>query len=97
MLSLIGVIREFKANQLRGLEQRWIRYVGFHDNTEDQFFIVSCSFAQAKAFALIKGVEMDLSFKNVQGAANLFSISGWNEDCNRMLSICLAHAKYLLI
>jgi len=30
---------------------------------------------------------MDLSFKMVQGSTNLYSITGWNEDSNRTLSI----------
>jgi small ligand-binding sensory domain FIST len=80
MLTEIGVLREFETDQLRAPDKRWIRHVGFFDHAQDHFFIICCSYSQAKAFSTIRGIEMDLSFKNVQGAANIFSIVGWNED-----------------
>jgi hypothetical protein len=42
-----------------------------------------------------KHIEIDLSFKIVQGKINVFSILGWDEDAKRMYSICLAYAKHI--
>jgi hypothetical protein len=44
---------------------------------------------------IAKHIEIDLSFKMVQGKINLFSISGWDEDAKRMYSICLAYAMHI--
>ena len=40
-----------------------------------------------------KSIEIDLSFKMVQGKTNLFSICGWDDDAQRMFIICSVYAQ----
>lgn len=74
----IGVLREYSFDRLKDSDQQWIRDVYFFD--ECHFLIICCTYAQAKAFTNVQCIEMDLSFKMVQGKTNVFSISAWNAE-----------------
>jgi hypothetical protein len=93
-LCSIGVRREFEFDQLKDMDDQWIREIYFFD--EEHYMIICCTSDQAKAFADLAYAEMDLSFKMVQGSTNLFSISGWDEEWKRMLCICLAFYSLIL-
>jgi hypothetical protein len=75
-------------DRLRDSDQQWIRKILFFDN--EHFLIICCTYAQAKAFAQVQCIEMDLSFKMIQGSTNVFSIAGWNEDVKRNI-VCAWH------
>jgi hypothetical protein len=80
---------------LRDSDEQWIRKIHLFD--AEHFLIICCTYAQAKAFAQAQCIEMDLSFKMVQGSTNLFSLASWNEDTKRKLHMCQAYAKQILI
>ncbi|KAI9751102.1 MAG: hypothetical protein M1835_001264, partial [Candelina submexicana] len=88
--ALAGVEREFGFDKLRPYETRWIRSITFLDESRQKFIIVCCTYAQAKAFLNQACLEMDLAFKMVQGKTNVYSISGWNEDVQRINVYCYA-------
>ncbi|PYH88477.1 hypothetical protein BO71DRAFT_403826 [Aspergillus ellipticus CBS 707.79] len=83
--NLQGIQREYSFDQLRNSDEQWIREVHFLDNT-NHFLILCCTYAQAKAFINVQHIEMDLSFKMVQGTTNVFSISAWNADVKRLIT-----------
>ena len=92
----LGVHREFLADELRPEEQQWIRYIGYFDDTSDEhFFIVCCTHAQALEFQKVRAIEMDLSFKAVVGNMNLFSLVGWNEDTMSACLVCIEYTEIL--
>jgi hypothetical protein len=45
----------------------------------------------------VECIEMDLSFKMVQGKTNIFSIAGWDENSKHIYTLCYAYAAYGLI
>ena len=93
-LSVAGVLREFSIDQYKENTEQWIRAI--HNFDDEHFLIVCCTYAQAKAFQRVTCIEMDLSFKMVQGKTNLFSIAGWDENSKRIHSLCHAYAMYEL-
>jgi len=76
-----GVQREYAFDRLQDSDEQWIRKIHFFD--DENFLIVCCTYAQAKAFTSVQCLEMDLSFKMVQGTPNVFSLATWNEDVKR--------------
>jgi hypothetical protein len=78
MLSLhsVGVIREFHLDREKHPEEQWIRAVRFLDNEE--YLIVLCTQKMAIAMLDCIHLEIDMSFKIVAGATNLFSLVGWD-------------------
>jgi hypothetical protein len=79
------VLREFAFDQRRDNDKQWIREVHWFDETH--FLILCCTYAQAKAFIDVKHIEMDLSFKMVNGKTNVFSISGWTPIVHSMYPV----------
>ena len=94
-LSPAGVLREFALDQHKENTEQWIRTV--HNFDDEHYLIVCCTYAQAKAFQHVTCMEMDLSFKMVQGKTNLFSIAGWDDNSKRMHNLHLVYALYILI
>jgi len=90
----IGIQREFAFDQRKDNTNQFIRSITHFD--EEHYLIVCCTYAQAKAFHQVQCVEMDLAFKMVKGKTNLFSLSSWNPDTNRMYSTCSSYAPYIL-
>ncbi len=80
----------YAFDRLRDSDDQWIRKIHFFD--EEHFLVICCTYAQAKAFVQVQCMEMDLSFKMIQGSTNVFSISNWNEDAKRELNIRKAYA-----
>jgi hypothetical protein len=80
-MDISGVLREYRFDRLRDSDEQWIRKIHYFD--DDHYLIICCTYAQAKAFSQIQCIEMDLSFKMVQGSTNLYSITGWNEESKR--------------
>ena len=76
--EIIGILREYSFDRLKDSDRQWIRDVYFFD--ECHFLIICCTYAQAKAFTKVQCIEMDMSFKMVQGKTNVFSISAWNAE-----------------
>ena len=76
-----GVQREYAFDRLQDSDEQWIRKIHFFD--DENFLIVCCTYAQAKAFTSVQCLHMDLSFKMVQGTPNVFSLATWNEDVKR--------------
>lgn len=74
-------------DQRRPVDEQWIRYVGSIEDEDEHMLIICCTHAQAKAFQDAQCIQMDLSFKMIQGKVNLFSITGWNEEARRMYLI----------
>ena len=65
----------------RNTEERWIREIAYYNETDPEvFYIICCLYAQAKAFINAEYIQIDLSFKQVAGSTNIFSIVGWNTD-----------------
>ena len=91
-LSVAGVLREFSIDQHKENTEQWIRAI--HNFDDKHFLIVCCTYAQAKAFQRVECIEMDLSFKMVQGKTNVFSIAGWDENSKRMHILCYAYATH---
>ena len=91
-LSVAGVLREFSIDQHKENTEQWIRAI--HNFDDKHFLIVCCTYAQAKAFQRVECIEMDLSFKMVQGKTNVFSIAGWDENSKRMHILCNAYATH---
>jgi len=89
-----GVLREYTFDRLQDSDKQWIHKIHFFD--EDHFLVICCTYAQAKAFVQVQCMEMDLSFKMIQGKTNVFSICGWNEDTKRKLNTCVAYAGLLI-
>lgn len=88
----IGVVREWTSDRVKSSEDQWIRHIEWLSETH--FIVICCTYDQAKLF-VEKGrcIEMDLSFKMIQGKTNVFSISGWDTEAHRKLlshksSIC---------
>jgi hypothetical protein len=93
--DIAGVLREFDFDQKRPYDQ-WIREVFFFDNDFKHYIILCCTDQQANAFQEAQFIQVDLSFKMIQGKANVFNIAGWNEEHQRKLSLPLAYAKHIL-
>jgi hypothetical protein len=86
-------MREFRFDQLKSTDEQWIRYI--HEFDKDHYLIICCTYDQAKAFSKVHCIEMDLSFKMVQGKTNVFSIAGWDDQVKRMFSICFTYNKFI--
>lgn len=82
MLKIIGVIREYEFDQKKPHDQ-WIRDIHFFDEQKQQFCIVSCTDKQAHALMKVRILEMDLSFKMVNGKTNIFSLVSWDDKKKR--------------
>jgi hypothetical protein len=93
MLNTLGVLREYSVDRYKDHEEQWI--CDFHWIDKDHYIITCCTFKQAHAFIQQKSIEMDLSFKMVQGKTNLFSICGWDDDAQRMFNTCCAYAQLI--
>jgi hypothetical protein len=78
----LGVLREYDFDQRRDTDQQWIREIHFFD--PEHYLILCCTYAQAKAFINVQHIEIDLSFKMVNGKTNVFSISAWNLQAQRL-------------
>jgi hypothetical protein len=87
-------MREFRFDQLKSTDEQWIRYI--HEFDKDHYLIICCTYDQAKAFSKVHCIEMDLSFKMVQGKTNVFSIAGWDDQVKRMFSICFTYQIHLI-
>lgn len=77
------MLREFEFDKRRA-SGNWIRNVHFFDEMKTQYLIICCTDAQAQEFQNVQMIEMDLSFKMVQGKTNVFSISAWNTTIRRI-------------
>ena len=92
-LQLVGVEREHSFDQFKSKEDQWIRTIYyFDDEVYNYFIVICCTLRQAQALVKATALEIDLSFKMVAGKVNLFSISGWDDDTQRMLAIYDAYA-----
>lgn len=80
------MLREYSFDQKKS-DDHWIRDVYFFDSTQQKYLVLCCTDAQAKAFQQAEFLQMDMSFKMVQGNVNVFSISGWNPQTQRMCPI----------
>ena len=80
-LCHLGVQREYRFDRLKDSSEQWIRSISFFDDYH--YLIICCTYAQAKAFTKVQCLEMDLSFKMVEGKTNVFSLAGWNDDTKR--------------
>lgn len=87
---LAGVLREYKFDQTRPHGQ-WIRNVHFLDKASKYYIILCCSDAQANLFQEAEFIQIDLSFKMVNGKTNVFSISGWCEEHQGKCFISILH------
>lgn len=79
---MTAVEREFTKSSCRPSHEQWIRAFQWFNNKEN-FIVICCTYAQAKAFRNAHCLEMDLSFKMVQGKTNVFSICGWQKQTKR--------------
>ncbi|KAE8395153.1 hypothetical protein BDV23DRAFT_169155 [Aspergillus alliaceus] len=79
---IAGILREYSFDRLKENSEQWIREVHFFD--PEHWLILCCTYAQAKAFIHANYLEMDLSFKMVNGKTNVFSISSWNAQTKRI-------------
>lgn len=86
-----GVLREHSFDQKRKNADQWIRNIHFFDDMQQHYLILCCTEAQAKEFQRAQFLQMDMSFKMVQGKTNVFSISGWNPETHRMSYICIGY------
>ena len=84
---MLGVIREYNTDQLRLQEDQWIRHISQQETDAKDFLIICCSYAQAKQFMTMTGIEMDLAFKGVAGLIKVFSLVGWNVSTQSKHSI----------
>jgi hypothetical protein len=84
---MLGVIREYNTDRLRVQEDQWIRYISQLGTDAKDFIIICCSYAQAKQFISMTGIEMDLAFKGVAGPVKVFSLVGWNVSTQSKHSI----------
>lgn len=92
MLTLAGVIREYQLDQKKPYDQ-WIRDIHFFDDEKQRFCIICCTDKQARALTQVRSLEMDLSFKMVNGSTNVFSLTSWDEKRKR-ISIYLLYIAY---
>jgi len=94
VLSTAGVLREFSIDQHKENTKQWIRAV--HNFDDEHYLIICCTYAQAKAFQRVTCIEMDLSFKMVQGKTNLFSIARWDDNSKRIHCLHSTYALHIL-
>ena len=85
ILTDVGVLREYKFDLLNDTDEQWIRYI--HEFDDNHYLIICCIYDQAKAFSNVHCIEMDLSFKMIQGTTNVFSIAGWDDEAKCIVSI----------
>ena len=62
--------------------ERWLRRIIHID--DEHWLIICCSYAQAMRFTEQNFIQIDVSFKMVQGKIQLFSLAGFDEEVNRM-------------
>jgi hypothetical protein len=95
MLGLyrLGVQREFSVDRHKSNEEQWIREIYYLDR--QHYMVICCTFKQAKAFMATRHLEIDLSFKMVQGNVNLFTIAGYDEDAKRRCSIWYTYIQHM--
>lgn len=82
--AVAGVYREFLFDQVKPVEEQWIREVFFFDDQREKFLIICCTYEQAKMFQSARHIEMDLAFKIVSGKTNVFSITSFNREARRI-------------
>lgn len=91
-LPYAGAKREFALDQLRPVEERWIRQIDV--TNEADYIIILCLQADAQHARNAQCLEFDMSFKMISGLANVMTCSGWDEEHRGeyMLSIYMIHA-----
>lgn len=90
---MLGVIREQQCDLLRPIAEQCIREIVYLNDAHDEWFILCSTDALLRDLHNAKFVQMDLSFKNVAGKPNIFSIVGWDEVTQRKLCICRPYTK----
>lgn len=95
---LTGCLREYKLDWHRAPHdpEVWWRHVEKF-GPQLQWHIIIC-FTYDQAMGLhdpsVKHLELDLSFKMIQGETNVFSIQSYNKQARRKsLDTCSAHAQ----
>ena len=78
---ILGVRREWHFDQLRPIDQQWIRDIKVFKDAS-QYFIILCTKAQAIAARKAHCLQIDVSFKMIHGNPNVLSCSAWNEREN---------------
>ncbi|KAL4959544.1 uncharacterized protein BDV14DRAFT_160917 [Aspergillus stella-maris] len=87
--DLAGVIREFEFDKKKPYNQ-WIRDIYFFEDNPQKFIILCCLDEQARAFQTARYLEIDLSFKMIQGKTNVFSLVGWSDEHQCILTYAYA-------
>lgn len=90
-----GVLREYRVDQHRPPDDpsNWFRTVERFGEDDEGLIIVAFSYNQAMKLHEALHVDMDLSFKMIQGKTNLFSIDGWNDLAKSRSDRCLAYTQ----
>lgn len=74
---MLGLLREYEYDR-RKLYNQWIRKIYWFDEARKHFCIVCFTDRQARAIKQAEFLEIDLSFKIVNGSTNVFSLYTWD-------------------
>lgn len=98
MLSMysVGAEREWRMDRTRLSHERWIRKIWWSTDRK-WFMIFACTIAEAREFKYCEHLQVDMSFKMIQGETNIWSFVGWSHRAKRMFILCSAYAKTNLI